>query len=971
MKSLKKSFLPSLLALAALAGAETVFAQETAFTYQGQLISGSNPANGTYDLVFTLYGKATGGAAIAGPVTNSATGVTNGLFTTTLDFGAGTFTGGSNWLAIAVRTNGPGALTTLAPRQPLTPTPLAVFAANAGNVAAGNVSGTLTAGQLPAGVVLNNSMGVNLNGTFAGNGNGLTGLNASQLTTGTVPTARLAADLALLDVSQTYTGVPTFSGPNQALIVNGGPVGANLFTGLGLQFNPGTGEGALMASVNDAHSSLGFYTKPAMGSALVEQGHLSRYGALALDYAGANAGTLNDGTTNSAGLIFGGGGSGEGIASQRTPGVNQYGLDFYTGFNHVMSLLNNGNVGVGVTNPASALQVAGTVNATAFVGDGSGLTNLTASRLGTIPIGQLPPVLGLLTDPGTQNLYLGAYAGTSSGTGTDNTGVGTEALGDLSTGGFNSGQGAFALHYDTSGSYNTANGAYALSAQFVSGYVTGSGNTADGAYALAANSPGSNNVAVGYGAMQNAGSDNGAVAIGYQALQNDTFTSGFLINGSGDTAVGCQALQANTSGSGNTGVGYQALKNTTTGYNDTAAGLWALFSNVTGNNNTANGTLAQLASTGADNNTANGTAALQNNLTGENNTANGAFALQGTPGGANSGGGNTAAGAYAMNSLTTGYNNTAAGLNALAANTTGVDNIAIGVSSFYTNAAGSLNTVVGTYGFQYLNSGGGNVGLGYAAGYYLNNGSDNIYIGNYGYNATENNTMRLGGVGSITTTVIAGNNVGINNNNPTAALDVSGEYLVVEGLGGVRCYLGDDGSGNDVQIGSLKHGITAVAMYNATDNAYMHLYCSSITIEGGADLAEPFPITDGAGEIASGAVMVIDELHPGHLKPSSRAYDTRVAGVISGANGINPGIQMQQQGLLEGGKNVALTGRVYVQADCSNGAILPGDLLTTSGRAGHAMKVTDHARAQGAILGKAMTGLADGNGMVLVLVTLQ
>jgi hypothetical protein len=54
---------------------------------------------------------------------------------------------------------------------------------------------------------------------------------------------------------------------------------------------------------------------------------------------------------------------------------------------------------------------------------------------------------------------------------------------------------------------------------------------------------------------------------------------------------------------------------------------------------------------------------------------------------------------------------------------------------------------------------------------------------------------------------------------------------------------------------------------------------------------------------------------------------------------------MQQQGVMEGGKNVALTGRVYVQADTSNGAIKPGDLLTTSTTPGHAMKVTDHVRA--------------------------
>jgi hypothetical protein len=131
------------------------------------------------------------------------------------------------------------------------------------------------------------------------------------------------------------------------------------------------------------------------------------------------------------------------------------------------------------------------------------------------------------------------------------------------------------------------------------------------------------------------------------------------------------------------------------------------------------------------------------------------------------------------------------------------------------------------------------------------------------------------------------------------------------------------------------------------------------------------PATSGKDEIPQGAVVVIDDQNPGQLRLSDHPYDTRVAGVVSGANGISPGIQMQQQGVMEGGKNVALTGRVYVQADTSNGTIKPGDLLTTSSTPGHAMKVSDHSRAAGAILGKAMTGLSEGKGMVLVLVTLQ
>jgi hypothetical protein len=124
-------------------------------------------------------------------------------------------------------------------------------------------------------------------------------------------------------------------------------------------------------------------------------------------------------------------------------------------------------------------------------------------------------------------------------------------------------------------------------------------------------------------------------------------------------------------------------------------------------------------------------------------------------------------------------------------------------------------------------------------------------------------------------------------------------------------------------------------------------------------------------DIPKGAVVVIDDEQPGRLKLSARAYDTRVAGIISGAGGVQPGITLSQQGVLEGGQNVALSGRVYVQADATESPIKPGDLLTTSATPGHAMKVRDHAQAQGAILGKAMSHLDEGKGLVLVLVTLQ
>jgi hypothetical protein len=117
-------------------------------------------------------------------------------------------------------------------------------------------------------------------------------------------------------------------------------------------------------------------------------------------------------------------------------------------------------------------------------------------------------------------------------------------------------------------------------------------------------------------------------------------------------------------------------------------------------------------------------------------------------------------------------------------------------------------------------------------------------------------------------------------------------------------------------------------------------------------------------------VVVIDDQNPGHLTMSDQPYDTRVAGIVSGANGINSAIKMEQLGV-ESGQSVALSGRVYALADASAAPIKPGDLLTTSSVPGHAMKVTEHGRAQGAVLGKAMTGLKAGRGLVLVLVSLQ
>jgi hypothetical protein len=153
----------------------------------------------------------------------------------------------------------------------------------------------------------------------------------------------------------------------------------------------------------------------------------------------------------------------------------------------------------------------------------------------------------------------------------------------------------------------------------------------------------------------------------------------------------------------------------------------------------------------------------------------------------------------------------------------------------------------------------------------------------------------------------------------------------------------------------------------------------AVQISGGADLSENFhvsvakTIAYSKESIQPGLVVVIDAQNEGNLTLSHLQYDNRVAGVISGAHGLEPGVVLNKvsQGLGSYQYPIALAGKVYCWADASENPIEPGDLLTTSNRVGHAMRVNDFDKAKGAILGKAMTRLTKGTGLILMLVTLQ
>ncbi len=136
----------------------------------------------------------------------------------------------------------------------------------------------------------------------------------------------------------------------------------------------------------------------------------------------------------------------------------------------------------------------------------------------------------------------------------------------------------------------------------------------------------------------------------------------------------------------------------------------------------------------------------------------------------------------------------------------------------------------------------------------------------------------------------------------------------------------------------------------------------------GLDYAEGFDVSDMA-KPTPGSVLIIDPENPGKLTVSTTAYDTKVAGIVAGANNLGSGVRL---GGNQFDNDVALAGRVFCNVDATNAAIRTGDLLTTSDLPGYAMKAGDYACAQGAILGKAMQGLEKGEkGQILVLVTLQ
>jgi hypothetical protein len=135
-----------------------------------------------------------------------------------------------------------------------------------------------------------------------------------------------------------------------------------------------------------------------------------------------------------------------------------------------------------------------------------------------------------------------------------------------------------------------------------------------------------------------------------------------------------------------------------------------------------------------------------------------------------------------------------------------------------------------------------------------------------------------------------------------------------------------------------------------------------------ADCAEDFDIA-GVETVEPGTVMVLGE--EGVLTPSDRAYDKRVAGVVSGAGDYRPGIVLDKQAAHGNRSPIALLGKVFCKVDAGLAPVEVGDLLTTSDMPGHAMKADDSTKAFGSVIGKALRPLTKGQGLIPILIALQ
>ncbi len=266
----------------------TADAQGTAFTYQGRLNVGGNPANGNYEFEFVLFPTNQFGFPV-GPVPFTNAVVTNGLFTVTIDFGSGIFTGTNYWLDIFVRTNGAASFTELSPRQQLTPTPYAITAGSVvGNGAGlGNVNAATLGG-------LSRSNFWQLAGN-AGASNAFIGTTDNQ------PFDARVNNIRVMRYQLNTDGTGSFS--NAPNVIGGSPINTVATTNVGATI--AGGGGVIIGGIFLPNTVTANFGTISGGSLNIASGEYATVGGGDNNIASENGATVGGGFNNVAGTLDG------------------------------------------------------------------------------------------------------------------------------------------------------------------------------------------------------------------------------------------------------------------------------------------------------------------------------------------------------------------------------------------------------------------------------------------------------------------------------------------------------------------------------------------------------------------------------------------------------------------------------------------------------------------------------------------
>jgi len=930
----------SLAVLASVAGlALPALAQTpltTAWTYQGKLTSNGLPVTSAVDLRLRLYNSETLGTGQVGVdlFVNNLTPV-DGAFTTELNFGPTAFDGNRRWLEIAVRPAGSGSYVALTPRQELTATPYSLFAK------------AVAAGATPWGFS-------GANATYTGSGD--VGVGTAS------PTARL-------HVVGADAGTGLSLNANNKFYVSGSFVGVNRSTSLSAQ----EAFGVQAPVVGNAYGGMYIRTDSATGKPF--------YGYA--NTGGQSMWTYLDGSDNSWRINLG--------SADR------------------MTISSSGLVGIGTTSPASQLDIALSDKRLQFRLD-SGLVpgiNLagTGGNLGILRLrngleiwphdaGTAAGFLTIRNTTGTPTCSLDGSSGNSWVTGT--LGVGTSAP-----------EASMHVLKGTAGTVSADSNSVAVLENSGRAYLSILTPAADERGILFGDPTSSADGGIIY--------NTGSTPDGFQ-FRTSGNQSRMALSSAGNLGIGTnspsQRLDVRSTGGTdftvNPGSLFGAVTPGTVTLDTNGVGTIGVWDNFSVSNNLAVSGSSTFTGS-ATFNAAGAPFSVASSTTVTNLSAdlldglNSSAFLTAIPNPLSVSGGNAGIG-------------TVTGINS----STALDSA--GVRGFATGGVLGGNRVYGVLGSSTSDSGGaGVIGLGTRVsgssyGVRGQSSSATAAVGVYGEATHSNN----GGVGVW----------GVNNSGNAFAMAVSGDADAGRGVvgtsssndgvrgesisgAGVKAYTASGGTalygertanGNKGWFGGMNEGgwsesssgdgfVAKAAAANRsglycenTNTSGNALYANGkayfvgevsvpvLTIRGGADLAEKFDIAAALeAKPVPGMIVSIDPGRPGSLVVSTTSYDTKVAGVITGANGVRPGLVLSQRdAALDGEHAVAMTGRVWCYADATYGAIAPGDRLTSSPTPGHAMRVSDESLAPGTVIGKAITPLPQGKqGMVLVLVNLQ